>query len=227
MVSHWPWHRVEVCPDCEPAFDAEFRRRLLLLAPQAVAQEADVTERVCLMCGTQDPAAAYLPSGRWVDASGVPVAGRFHVCGACCGAILASGIVSAAELRSAADVRTLLAALPEVTEDLVRRTEDWLLTRGDGPAGASEVCRGLSLDEAAGHAARFWAGIPLGIPRGGTAQRGATLLPEAVGAIRTHLDLRWRAGATAALCEKYQVALSVYRSAEGYVLVRLEDWPAC
>lgn len=223
MVSHWPWHRVEVCPACEPAFDAEFRRRLLLLAPQAVAQEADVSERVCLMCGTQDTAADALPSARWVDSSGGPVAGRFHVCGDCRGTILANSVVSAAELRSAADFRTLLAALPEVADDLVRRTEGWSLREGDGPAGASEVRRGLAFEAAADEAAAFWAAAPQAITAESDGpQRGATLLPDTAGAIRTHLDLRWRPGAPAS-GEVAAAALGVYRSAEGYTLVRVAE----
>ena len=219
MVSHWPWHRIEVCPTCEPAFDAEFRRRLCLLAPEAVAQDADVVARVCLMCGTQHPWVGYTPSARWVDAAGTPVGGRFHVCDDCRGKLLANGIVSAAELHTADDFRKVLANLPEVADDLVQRTEGWSLTEGPGPAGSDEVRRGLTPEAAAEETAGFWAAPPPVVTEaaGPPLRRGALLRPEATAAIRTHLELRWQAGEGR---DTPTAALAIYRTPGAFTLVR-------
>lgn len=224
MVSHWPWHRVQICPACEPAFQREFDERLALLAPQAVAAEGDVTQGVCLMCGNQDPDAKMLQSARWTDAAGAPVATRFHVCPGCHGRLLVNNIVSAAELASAADLRALLPRLPEVGAELIKRNEGWSLAEGPGPEGSQELERDLSLETAAQKAHQFWAAPPVAIAEtDGTPVRGATLLPDAAGAIRTRLELQWRTGRTDT---PVAVALAVYRTSRGYTLVRYAARPA-
>jgi hypothetical protein len=218
LVSHWPWHKVQVCPECRPAFDAEFRRRIALMGPQAVAEEGDVTTAVCLFCGTQEADAGYEPAARWVDAAGALLAMRFMVCGACRGKTIANGIVSAGELRETKDFQTLLAALPEVTDDLVRRTEGWSPAAGPGPDGAAEVRRGLDVIQAAVAADTFWQKPPgelASLP--GPPIRGAMLQPEKNNAIRTHLVLEWRTSQTE---RPEAVSLSVYRMGSGFVLVR-------
>ena len=218
LVSHWPWHKVQVCPECRPAFDAEFRRRIALMGPQAMAEEGDVTAAVCLFCGTQEADAGYEPAARWVDAAGALLATRFMVCSACRGKILVNGIVSAGELRETKDFQTLLAALPEVTDDLVRRTEGWSPAAGPGPAGAKEVRRGLALDIAAVGVEQFWHGPPAIFEHDpATPIRGAMLRPEKNNAIRTHLVLEWRTSQTE---RPEAVSLSVYRMGNGFVLVR-------
>ena len=223
MVSHWPWHRVEVCPDCEGTFGEEFRQRLCLLAPEVIAQEGDISERLCLLCGDQTPGATHLLSGRWVDPTGRPVATRFSVCSRCQGQVIACGIISVAELRSAADMQKVLTALPEVNEDLVRRTEGWSLAEGPGPEGAAAVVRDLSLEAAVGRAQDFWAKVPAEIRKaGGEPIRGATLLPDSSGAIRTHLDLQWRTRRTDA---PHAMAMAVYRTAGAYIVARFPAQP--
>lgn len=218
MVSHWPWHRLQVCPACQEGFDREFRTRLRLLAGDAVAQDGDVSEPVCLMCGNQDPGATYTASARWVDASGAPAATRFRVCQECRGKVLAGQIVSAAELRSAADFQKVLGGQGQVAEDLVQRTEGWSLGGGPGPAGSSQVERGLSPPAAANEAECFWTTAPEAIiTAGGTIIRGATLKPDRSGSIRTHLELQWRGGPASS---PTAMALRIYRTAAGYVLVR-------
>jgi hypothetical protein len=218
MVSHWPWHRVEVCPSCRPAFEDEFRRRVLLLAPGVMAQEGDVAERVCLLCGNQEAGAAYIPSARWTDAAGAPLAARFNVCGDCRGQVLANNIVSAAKLRAAEDFQKLLAQLPEVSDDLVRRSEGWSPGGGDGPAGSSGLQRRVLLQAAADEALKFWSAPPAVVAGArGTPARGAMMAPEKSGAIRTHLELRWQARGGPSPME---VALGIYRLAEGFTLVR-------
>ncbi len=218
LVSHWPWHKVQICPECRPAFDAEFRRRMALMGPQALAEEGDVTATVCLLCGTQEAEAGYEKSARWVDAAGAPLATHFLVCGACRGKIIANGIVSAAELRETKDFQTLLAALPKVTDDLVRRTEGWSPAEGPGPDGAAEVQRGLDIIQASVEADRFW-GAPPGVLANlpGKPIRGAMLRPEKNNAIRMHLALEWRTSQTDA---PQAVALRFYRMGKGFVVVR-------
>lgn len=219
MVSHWPWHKVQICPQCGPAFDTEFRRRMTLMGPQAVAEDGDVTATVCLLCGTQEAEAGYEPSARWVDAAGGPVATHFQVCAACRGKILANGIVSAGELRETKDFQTLLAALPHVTDDLVRRTENWSPAEGPGPAGAAEVQRGLDLIQTVNATEKFWHTPPgefKNLP--GTPIRGAMLRPEKNNAIRTHLALEWRTSQTDA---PQTIGLDVYRLGNNkFVVVR-------
>jgi hypothetical protein len=218
MVSHWPWHHVEVCPDCEEAFGEEFRQRLRLLAPEVIAQEGDISEHVCLLCGDQTPGATYLHSGRWVDLTGRPVATRFSVCAQCQGKVIEGNVISVAELRSAAGMQKVLAALPEVNEDLVRRNEGWSLDEGPGPEGAANVARDLSLEEATRRTMAFWARPPREITEApGEPIRGATLLPDSSGAIRTHLDLRWRTSHTNA---PHAAAIAVYRTAAAYTVAR-------
>ena len=219
MVSHWPWHRVQVCPACQDDFDREFRTRLRLLAADAVAQEADVSESVCLMCGNQDPGATYAASARWVDASGAPAGTRFRICQECRGKVLAGQIVSAAELRSASDFQKVLGSLGQVAEDLVQRIEGWSLGGGPGPDGSSRVERGLSLEAAAAQADSFWTAPPEAVrAAAGPVLRGATLKPDRPGSIRTHLELQWRGGPPTA---PIAVTLRIYRTAAGYVLVHL------
>jgi hypothetical protein len=221
MVSHWPWHRVEVCPACEPAFQREFSARLMLLAPEAVATNGDVTERVCLMCGRQDGQTAYRQSGRWVDVAGTPVAGRFHVCQACRGKIVANRVVSASELHSTADFRKLLALLPKVTDDLVQRTDGWRPSSGQGPAGSSMVRPGLSPESAASEAAAFWIAPPGDVAQAADRPvRGAALRPDASGAIRTHLELQWRSDLAGPAPRG--AALRFYRAGDGYAIVRFD-----
>jgi len=216
MVSHWPWHRVEVCPSCAGAFQDEFRRRVALLAADALAQEGDVSERVCLLCGEQSAEAGYVPSARWVNPQGTPAGGRFFVCGACQGRLTANNVVSAAELGGVDDFRKLLVALSEASDDVVRSDEGWSLAGGAGPAGAKEVLRHLAAEDASRRCAEFWGRPPEGLGGAG-AVRGAMMLPEKPGSIRTHLELRWKAGGGGA---KAAVALGVYRVGEGYVVVR-------
>ena len=218
MVSHWPWHRVEVCPRCAEAFQKEFAERLRLLAPDAVADEGEVTAEVCLLCGNQGADATCVESGRWVDASGRAVATRFRVCDLCRGKVLVNSIVSAAELRSGADFEKLLRGLPEVSADLVQRTEGWSPAEGAGPAGSSGVERELGVEAAVNEAESFWSTTPEPIAEAdGTPVRGATLKPDRHGAIRTHLELLWRSGRRDTSIE---AALRVYRTAGGYVVVR-------
>jgi len=220
MVSHWPWHRVQICPDCEPAFDAEFRKRLLLLAPDAMAQDADVTEAVCLLCGTQSVEAVYAPSGRWTDVSGTPVLGKFSVCQECRGKLLSGAIVSAGELRTGNDFRRLLPMLPEASDDLVRQNEGWQLGDGPGPQGSTEVLRGLELEAAANTAALFWTTVPQAVADADAAPiRGAMLCPEGKTAIRTHLSLRWHAGRPDA---SPRAAMSLYRTGDRFTIVRFD-----
>jgi hypothetical protein len=220
MVSHWPWHRVQVCPDCQSSFEADFRKRLLLLAPDAMAQDADVAEEVCLLCGTQSAGGVYEPSGRWVAPSGAPVLGRFSVCGSCRGKLLNGPIVSAAELTSGTDFRKLLPLLPEASADLVERNEGWRLGDGPGPQGSTEVLRGLELEAAANTAALFWTTAPSVVAEAeAPSMRGAMLCPEGKTAIRTHLSLRWRAGKPDS---PERAAMSVYRTADRFTIVRFD-----
>ena len=220
MVSHWPWHRVQVCPDCRGAFEAEFRQRLMLLAPDAMAEDGDVSEGVCLLCGNQSSQAVYTPSARWVDPSGAPVLGKFSVCDDCRGKLLLNHIVSAAELHSGGDFRKLLPLLPEVGQELVRQNESWSLGEGPGPEGSTEVLRDLELEAAANTAALFWTAAPTAIARAGEPPiRGAMMLPEGKMAIRTHLALRWYSGTPNSL---RTAAMGVYRTAGGYAIVRYD-----
>ncbi|MBN2584285.1 MAG: hypothetical protein JXL80_14590 [Planctomycetes bacterium] len=218
MVSHWPWHHVQVCPDCQPAFDAEFRKRLLLLAPDAMAQDADITEPVCLLCGTQSPEAVYTPSARWVDPAAVPVLGKFSVCDDCRGKLLGGAVVSAAELQSGNDFRKLLPLLPEASAELVERNEGWRLADGPGPEGATEVLRELELEAAANTAALFWNTPPQAIAQADEPPiRGAMLLPEGKTAIRTHLALKWHTGTPDSI---RRAVMDVYRSGDQFTIVR-------
>jgi hypothetical protein len=217
LVSHWPWHKVQICPDCQPGFDTEFRRRMALMGPQAVAEEGDVTATVCLLCGTQEAEAGYEKSARWVNSSGGLVATHFLVCGACRGKIIANGIVSTGELRETKDFQKLLEALPHVTDDLIRRTEGWSPAEGPGPDGA-EVQRGLDLIQTSVVADKFWGKPPAEFEHlPGTPIRGALLRPEKNNAIRTHLALEWRTSQTDA---PQVVGLDVYRLGNKYVVVR-------
>ncbi len=219
MVNHWPWHRVPVCAECREAFDRDFRTRVRLLAADAVAQQGDVTEPVCLLCGNQDAAAELAPSARWVDAAGNPAATRFSVCRECRGKVLVGRVVSAAELRSAADFRTALAALSQVADSLVQRAEGWSLSDGPGPQGCAGVERGLSVEAAAEQAFAFWSTTPDAVKKaGGHVQRGATLKPDKPGAIRLYLELQWRGGDPSA---PTSATLRVYRAAPGYLIVRM------
>jgi hypothetical protein len=192
---------------------------MALMGPQAVAEEGDVTATVCLLCGTQEAEAGYERSARWVAAAGGGlVATHFLVCGSCRGKILVNGIVSAGELRETKDFQTLLTALPEVTGDLVRRTEGWSPAEGPGPDGAAEVERGLDMIQASVVADMFWHRPPWELDNlPGVPIRGAMLRPEKNNAIRTHLALEWRTSQTDA---PQAVGLSVYRLGKEYVVVR-------
>jgi hypothetical protein len=219
MVNHWPWHRVPVCPECRAAFDRDFRTRLKLLAADAVAQQGDVTEPVCLLCGNQDATADLAPSARWVNASGAPAATRFSVCRECRGKVLVGRVVSAAELRSAGDFRTALTAISQMADSLVQRAEGWSLSDGPGPKGSAAVERNLSIEAAADRAFAFWSTMPDAIrTTGGNVQRGATLKPDKPGAIRLYLELQWRGGEPSA---PSTATLRVYRAAPGYLIVRM------
>ncbi len=218
MVSHWPWHRVQVCPQCEPDFLEEFRNRVKLLAPQVAAEGGDVTAPVCLMCGTQDPKTEYFPAARWVDGSGAPVAGRFSVCGRCRGRLLVNGVISSAELQSVDAFERLLSAVPQVAEDLVRRDEGWSPLGREQPKDASAVQRMGAVGEAAAEAFSFWTARPDAMDD--RAVRGAMLLPEGATAIPTHLRLQWKPRPEA---DAGGPMLDVYRMGKQYVLVRRDE----
>lgn len=220
MVSHWPWHRVQICPDCSGPFEAEFRKRLMLLAPDAMAESGDLSEQLCLLCGNQDSQSVYRPSARWVDPSGRPVLGKFSVCDDCRGKLLVNHVVSAGELQSGGDFRRLLPLLPEASAELVQQNEGWQLAEGRGPEGSTEVLRELELEAAANTAALFWTMAPAAIARADEPPiRGAMTLPEGKTAIRTHLALRWHSGTPDSL---RTAAMGIYRTASGYAIVRYD-----
>ena len=75
----------------------------------------------------------------------------------------------------------------------------------------------MTLDAAAQKAAEFWSTGPAELAGARNAVRGAMILPEKPGAIRTHLELRWKASKES---PDTAAALAVYRTAGGYVLVR-------
>lgn len=228
MVSHWPWHRVQVCDECEPQFREEFSTRLRLLAPQAVAQSADVTARVCLMCGEQGEDVSYIDTGRWVDASGEAVAGRFKVCEHCAGSLMAGGIVSAAELTSTGDFRHVFERLPQVTDATIRQGEGWSLSGNDRPVGTIELHRDISLEAAGNLALGFWIEAPPQVRDAAEPLvRGATIKPDDAGAIRTHLELCWQSrgdeGTPPPADATTRVTLSVYRHGGGYTVVMRDE----
>jgi len=162
----------------------------------------------------------YAPSGRWTDASGTPVLGKFSFCQACRGKLLSGPTISAAELRTGNDFRTLLPMLPEASGDLVRQNEGWQLGDGPGPQDSTEVLRGLELEAAANTAALFWTTVPQAVADADAAPiRGAMLCPEGKTAIRTHLSLRWHAGRPDA---SPRAAMSLYRTGDRFTIVRFD-----
>ncbi len=223
MVSHWPWHRVQVCPQCLPQFDQQFAERVQHLAPQVVAEGGDVSEPVCLMCGTQDPDLAYIHSGRWVDPSGEPMAGRFSVCQKCRGTVIRGPVISSTEIHASPEFEKILQAMPQVQPSLVSNVDGWDIVEGQ-PQGAAEVLRNLPMEAAVSIAEAWWSVAPRCIADSpGITARAAMIHPEGQGKIGTHLVLAWR---NFEAPETTEMDMWLYRLPQGYTIVRFDPRPA-
>lgn len=233
MVSHWPWHRVRVCPECLEDFDRRFAERVQFLAPQILRESADVAEQVCLMCGTQDEKLAYTRTGRWIDPSGEPVSGKFSVCQKCRGRIIHGGVISSAEIQASPQFEKLLKAVPQLQPSTIRDIDGWDTEGGALPEGAAEVLRDLSLEAAINIAETWWAVAPRSIADApGTTARAAMLGSggpggsggrSGGGSIPTHLVLAWQTFDTN---ESIEMSLWVYHLPESYLIVRFDPRPA-
>lgn len=231
MVSHWPWHTVRICPQCLSEFDRQFTERVQFLAPQIMAENADVTQPVCLMCGTQSTQLAYTQTGRWVDPAGLPAAGKFHVCQQCRGRIISDGVISSTEIEASPQFERLLAAIPLVQPATVLDIDGWDIADNNAqPDAAAEVIRNLSLVAAVNIAETWWSVAPRCIADApGTPTRAAMLTggdaatAGAHGKIPTHLVLAWR---TLQTDQPAEMDMWVYRLPTGYTIVRFDPRPA-
>jgi hypothetical protein len=161
MTGIWPWQPVEVCAECEPAHDRDFRERLGLLAPQVLENDEPVVERVCLACGAVDPDDAWPESAKWIDADGQPTRrARFYLCDAHRDTAYVDGIIVSTNLSDTARMAAVVEELPTVAGDVLARVEGWRPEEGAAPAGSVDFAPARSPGEALAAAMAFWQACP-------------------------------------------------------------------
>jgi hypothetical protein len=174
---------VRVCDACLHDYDRDFLERLRLLAPQVIENDEPISEPVCLVCGTVEPAGPWHEGSKWIGGDGAPARqARFRLCHKHRDAAFVEGIVIASNLTDAKRLRAVLDELPAVGGSLLERIEHWRPEDGRGPADAADFAASRTRDEAAEAAFEFWKTAPPEVEA-----RGAWMGP-----VRKDYRLRYR-----------------------------------
>ncbi|MDK1030508.1 MAG: hypothetical protein QGD94_00715 [Planctomycetia bacterium] len=160
MTGFWPWLRRRVCVKCLAQYDRRFLQRLKLLAPDVIADDEPVTQRVCLCCGTVKSVGRWREASKWVDGEGRPTRrARFSLCSSCSKKIYFDDIIVSSNLVDTRAMEELLEELPRAGAELLKRVEGWSPDDAESSAaGAEDFRTGLSLSETCRRAFDFWSG---------------------------------------------------------------------